>query len=186
VSRSFSLCAAASLLAAAFYVSTAAAAQAPRPSPMIFSGGACHDQACSLERWRAFLRKQGEVELPTTGSRLRYFELTPEEKDVLDACGLYIEREDLETGATSWSACTISGKSVRKPEQLALLKAVLAAPDLAKLDGPFPSYCQEGDAGDEKTSLLEIVQDGRYRLIEWDCEVPPPVIPLLQVLKPNR
>lgn len=154
---------------------------------MIFSGGACHDKACSLERWRAFLRGHDQSELPATGTLVRYFEFAAEEEAVLDSCSLHITRVDLagETGGTSLSACTLRAKRTLTADQARRLKSVLAEPALAALDGPFPAYCPEGVPQAEKTNLLEILQEGRYRLIEWDCEAPPAVIPLLALLNPT-
>lgn len=169
----------------------AAEAQPARPSPTLFKSGACNDDVCARDRWLAFLKQHGETELapaPLTQIRVTTFnaENCKGKADTVD-----LLRYQFKAGETASkrerSACGTRSSQPLAADRLASLAKLTADPDLAKLSGAFPAYCGEFEGSDGyELHLLEILQDGRYQLIEWDCTIPGPLKPLAAWLDQDR
>lgn len=155
-----------------------AAAQSPRPVPTLFANGSC-DAACAAGRWTDFLKAHGQAPLmgETTQVRVTTFnaEGCPNRDDDVDILRLTLGDKPV----LDRDHC---GTKTSKPvagDRLEALNKALATPDLATLNGAFPAYCGEFEGQEEHAfHLIEFLEQGRYRLIEWDCETPRPLKPL--------
>ncbi|CAN5144014.1 hypothetical protein BH11PSE2_BH11PSE2_10110 [soil metagenome] len=162
--------------------------------PTVFKGGGCADDTCAFDRWEAFLAAHGETPLVLDTDIVRLMRLggsggCPAASVKKD--GVHIRRIDSRGEVMVQSDCGIVSQSRFSSAQTARLKAVLSDPAFAGLDGAFPAYCGEGEAkqdvddGDDGgANLLEVVGGGHYRMIEWDCDVPPALAPLISLLDP--
>jgi hypothetical protein len=168
------------LIAALAALASPSLAQAPaRPAPTLFTSTAC-DVACARARWGEVLKSHGEAELTgQTGTSLR---LTTFSAEVCagQADTLLIRRITLgDKPSEDRMQCGARSRRALEGEDLAVLTKALATPDLADLKGAFPAYCGEFEGADtHEFHLLEFLDAGRYRLIEWDCETPRPLKPL--------
>lgn len=161
-----------------------AIAQPARPVPTLFVGGACAtDDACARERWSAFLARHGQAELSGQGPALRYWKI-----DAEPACaggapnpdGVHVRRFDGQRGVLEISDCGARREAPMSVNQASNLRALLDWPPLSDLSGFFPAYCPEDH--ETGTHLIEALSGGRYRLIEWDCEPPVGLQPVLERL----
>jgi hypothetical protein len=166
----------------------AAHAQTARPSPELFKSGDCKGAACARDKWLAFLKEHDQPELtPAPGVQMRLIILNAEpcraKKDT-------VEIRSYELGAAPKAKVLVCGERQSKtfPAQRAAAYArELAKPDVAALNGEYPIYCSFADEGSPiEIHLLEILQGGRYQLIEWDCEAPDALRPLAALFEDER
>lgn len=173
---------------AAVILSAGAARAEPRPVAAVFQGGGCADAACAQGRFKAFLDARGLAELTTGERALRYFRLDPAPDcaaDAPDQTGVEMRRYDLPADGrvlVAASVCGVSTISEMPPERARELRAALNQPAFAGFGGAFPSYCPESAEDEPAAHFIEVVQDGAYNLIEWECEVPLPLAPVLAAL----
>ena len=161
-------------LAIASVATVATHSQTTRPSPHVFKSGDCKDDACARGKWLGFLKLHGQAELGAgPGVQMRLIILNAEPcRQKSDA----VEVRRYQLGASPREEVMVCGqaraRSLSSQRADAFAKE-LARPAVGQLNGEFPVYCSFADEGEPiEIHLLEIMEGGRYRLIEWDCEAP--------------
>jgi hypothetical protein len=176
------------ILAMVMAAAGAAHSQPVRPSPELFKSGECKAAACARDKWLAFLKEHDQSELaPAPGAQMRLIILNAEP---CRAKKNTVEFRSYELGASPKAKVLICGEPQSKTFAMQRAEAYakeLGKPDVAALNGEYPIYCSFADEGSPiEIHLLEILQGGRYQLIEWDCEAPDALRPLAALFEDER